>query len=56
MPLVQRDGAGMSPGQKSLLMWVVIILFVAYLANVNLGHLLSSFMTSIQTIHNSNAH
>ena len=46
----------MSPGMKSLLLWAVIILFVAYLANVNLGHLVSNFMTSVQTIHNSNAH
>jgi FtsH-binding integral membrane protein len=46
----------MSSGQKSFLMWVAIILFVAYLANINLGHAAGNFLNSVQTIHNSNAH
>jgi hypothetical protein len=46
----------MSHGQKTLLIWVVIIVLIAYMANVNLGHLVSSFMNSLQQIHNSNAH
>jgi hypothetical protein len=56
MPLVQGDGAGVSHGQKTLITWVVIILLIAYLANVNLGQLVHNFMHSLQTIHNSNAH
>ncbi len=46
----------MSHGQKSFLMWVAIILFVAYLADVNLGSLFGNAMHSLQTIHNQNAH
>ena len=46
----------MSPGQKSFLIWVAIILFVAYLGDINVGHVVGNFMNSIQTIHNQNAH
>lgn len=44
----------MSPGQKTLLTWVVIILIIAYLGNVNVGHFISSVLQAAQSVHNSN--
>ena len=46
----------MSDGQKKFLIWVGIILLVAYLADVKLGSLIGNAMHSLQTIHNQNAH
>lgn len=46
----------MSEGQRNLLMWVGIILFLCYLAGVNPVQVLGNFGHSAQQIHNSNSH
>ncbi len=44
----------MSHGQKTLLTWVVIILLIAYLGNINVGAFVSSVLHAAQTVHQSN--
>lgn len=46
----------MSHGQKTFLTWVAIILFLAYLANINLGNFIGGLLQAAQHVHNSNAH
>ena len=46
----------MSPGQKTLLIWVAIIVLIAYCGDINVGHVISGFLNGLQQIHNSNAH
>jgi hypothetical protein len=46
----------MSGGQKTVLIWVVIIGLIAYAADINVGHVISSFFAALQSMHNANAH
>lgn len=46
----------MSHGQKTLLLWAVIIGLIAYAADINLDHVISGFFSALQQMHNSNAH
>lgn len=44
----------MSPALKSLLIWAAVIIILAYLFNVNIGHLISQILNSAHQIHSSN--
>jgi hypothetical protein len=46
----------MSDGMKKALLWLTIILLVAYLGNINLAGLAQGLIHAAQQVHNSNAH
>lgn len=46
----------MSNGQRSILIWVALILLAAYLMGVNVALLINSIMHALQSVHNANAH
>ena len=46
----------MSGAQKSLLLWAVLILLVAYLMGINVAAFVSSVIHAAQSVHQVNAH
>lgn len=46
----------MSELQKSIVLWLAVILVIAYLLNINIFDVLSSIGHALQQVHNSNAH
>lgn len=46
----------MSHGQKTAATWFILIMIGAYLMDANVTHIISSFLSAMQQIHNQNAH
>lgn len=41
---------------KSLLLWAGVILLIAYVMDINVGHVINSIISGLQQMHQANAH